>query len=170
LRVVFDTNIYISAFITPGGRAETALLRAVNGEVTLFTSIPILTETAGKLREKFKWDDEHITAAVRHAAAVGTIVKPAMTLAVLADEPDNRILECALEAKAGVIVTGDRHLLDLGEYEGVVIVTLAKFLEGGVFEALWVREAETRYDEIATSKVVCRPLDEAVEDARRALK
>ena len=130
MRVVFDTNIYISAFITPGGRAEIAWLRAVNGEFILFTSVPILTETARKLREKFRWDDEHIKAAVRHAAAVGTVVKPTLTLAVLADEPDNRILECALEAKAGVIVTGDRHLLDLGEYEGVVIVTLAAFLKG----------------------------------------
>jgi len=129
VRVVFDTNIYISAYITPGGRAEAALLRAVQGEVELFTSIPILTETARKLREKFKWDDEHITAAVRHAAAVGTVVKPAVTLAVLADEPDNRILECALEAKAELIVTGDRHLLELGEYEGVKMVTLAEFLE-----------------------------------------
>lgn len=129
MRVVFDTNIYISAYITPGGRAETALLRALHSEVTLFTSIPILTETARKLREKFKWDDEHITAAVRHAAAVATVVKPTVTLAVLADEPDNRILECALEAKAGVIVTGDRHLLELGAYEGVVIVTLADFLD-----------------------------------------
>lgn len=129
MRVVFDTNIYISAYITPGGRAETALLQAVHGEDTLFTSIPILTETARKLREKFKWDDEHITAAVRHAAAVATVVKPTVTLAVLADEPDNRILECALEAKADVIVTGDRHLLELGAYEGVVIVTLADFLD-----------------------------------------
>jgi putative PIN family toxin of toxin-antitoxin system len=170
VRVVFDTNIFISAFITPGGRAETALLRAVYGEVTLFTSIPILTETAVKLREKFKWDDEHITAAVRHAAAVATVVKPAVKLAVLADEPDNRILECALEAKAGVIVTGDRHLLDLGEYKGVKIVTLALFLEGDTSEALWVQEAETRYNQIVAGKVICRPLDEVIEVARRALK
>jgi hypothetical protein len=37
-------------------------------------------------------------------------------------------------------------------------------------EALWVREAEARYDEIVTGKVACRPLDEAIDDARRALK
>lgn len=129
MRVVFDTNIYISAFITPGGRAETALLRAVHGEVLLFTSVPILTEMARKLREKFRWDDEHITAAVRHAARVGTIVRPAATLAVLADEPDNRILECAMEANAGMVVTGDRHLLELVEYEGIAVVTLAAFLD-----------------------------------------
>jgi uncharacterized protein len=130
VRVVFDTNIYISAFITPGGRAEAAWLRAIEGEIELFTSVPILTETAHKLREKFRWDDAHITSAIRHVAAVASVVKPPRTLAVLADEPDNRILECAVEAKAGLIVTGDRHLLELGAYEGIAIATLSGFLEG----------------------------------------
>ena len=129
MRVVFDTNIFISAFITPGGRAEAAWLGAIEGRFSLFTSVPILTETASKLRAKFTWDDEHITAAVRHAAAVATVVKPAMKVTVLADEPDNRILECALEARADLIITGDRHLLELGRYEGIAIVTLAGFLE-----------------------------------------
>ena len=130
MRVVFDTNIYISAFITPGGRGEAAYLKAVNGELELVTSVPILTELAGKLRGKFHWDDEKIKAAVRHVAAVAVVVKPVERLAVLADEPDNRILECAREALAELIVTGDRHLLALGRYEGVDIVSLAAFFDG----------------------------------------
>jgi predicted nucleic acid-binding protein len=51
-------------------------------------------------------------------------------LAVLADEPDNRIPECARESRAELIVTGDRHLLDLGSYEETAIVSLAAFLDG----------------------------------------
>lgn len=129
MRVVFDTNIYISAFITPGGRGEAAYLRAVNGEVELAVSVPILAELARKLREKFYWDDTHLKAAVRHVAAASMVVKPVERLAILADEPDNRILECAREAGAELIITGDRHLLDLGGYEGTTIVTLAAFLE-----------------------------------------
>lgn len=128
MRVVFDTNIYISAFITPGGKGEAAFLRAVTGDLELITSVPILTETARKLREKFHWDDEHITAAIRHVAAVGSVVRPAVKLAVLADEPDNRILECAVEGNAGLIVTGDRHLLELKQHGTARIVTLADFL------------------------------------------
>jgi putative PIN family toxin of toxin-antitoxin system len=130
MRVVFDTNIYISAFITPGGRGEAAYLKAVNGELELVSSVPILTELAGKLRGKFHWEDEQVKAAVRHVAAVAVVVKPVERLAVLADEPDNRILECAREAGAKMIVTGDRHLLELGSYEGTAIVSLAAFLDG----------------------------------------
>jgi uncharacterized protein len=130
MRVVFDTNIYISAFITPGGRGEAAYLKAVNREVELFTSVPILTELAGKLRGKFHWEDDHIKAAVRHVAAVAAVVKPVERLAVLADEPDNRILECAREAHAELIVTGDRHLLGLVRYEGTEFVSVAAFLGG----------------------------------------
>ncbi|MBI1919958.1 MAG: putative toxin-antitoxin system toxin component, PIN family [Geobacter sp.] len=130
MRIVFDTNVYISALITSGGRGENAYLAAVAGRFSLFVSIPILTETAGKLRAKFHWDDAHITRAVRHVAAVAAVLKPQRRIALLTDDPDNRILECAMEAGADYIVTGDRHLLSLGAYEGCRIVTLAEFLDG----------------------------------------
>jgi putative PIN family toxin of toxin-antitoxin system len=130
MRIVFDTNIYISAFITPGGRGEATYLKAVKGELELVTSVPILTELAGKLRGKFHWEDGQIKAAVRHVADVASVVKPVERLSLLADEPDNRILECAKEGHAELIVTGDRHLLGLGEYEGIAILSLAEFLDG----------------------------------------
>ena len=128
-KAVFDTNIYISALITKGGRAEEAWLLAVQGRVEVYTSAAILTETAGKLREKFHWEDEWIKRAVRHIAVVARVVKPDARLAILKDEPDNRILECARHTGAEVIVTGDRHLLLIGSFEGIRIVTLSDFLE-----------------------------------------
>jgi uncharacterized protein len=128
-KVVFDTNIYISALITQGGRAEEAWMLALEGRVEVYTSAAILSETAGKLREKFHWDDEWIKRAVRHIAVVARVVKPDARFAILKDEPDNRILECARHTGAEVIVTGDRHLLSLVSFEGIRIVTLADFLE-----------------------------------------
>jgi putative PIN family toxin of toxin-antitoxin system len=128
-RVVFDTKIYISAFITPGGRGETAYQKAVNGNIQLYSSVPILTELARKLQDKFKWDTDRVRAAVRHVAAVATVLKPSERISVVADEPDNRILECAVAGNADMVVTGDKHLLDLKTYEGIEIVTLAVFLE-----------------------------------------
>lgn len=85
---------------------------------------------ASKLRTKFSWDDQAIKNAVRHVSSVATVVKPAAKLAILADEPDNRILECARAAEADLIVTGDKHLLVLKEFEGSRIVTIAEFLRG----------------------------------------
>ncbi len=128
-RVVFDTNIYISAFITPGGRGENAYQKAVDGSIMLYSSVPILTELARKLQDKFKWDSDRVKAAVSHIAAVATVLKPSERICVVADEPDNRILECAVAASADMVVTGDRHLLVLETHEGIDIVTLADFLE-----------------------------------------
>lgn len=126
-KAVFDTNVYTSALITPKGRAGAAYQLAIDGEITLFTSVPILTELAGKLQNKFKWDSDRVTAAVRHIAAVTTVVKPSCKIEIVADEPDNRILECAVAAAASAIVTGDRHLLELVQYEGINIISIAEF-------------------------------------------
>jgi len=128
-KVVFDTNVYISAFITRGGRAEQAWGLALEGKVEVWTSVAILTEMAGKLREKFHWRDELIKAAIKHIANTAKVIKPSIKINMLADEPDNRILECAQEAGAEIIVTGDKHLLDLVAFEGIKIIRIADFLE-----------------------------------------
>jgi putative PIN family toxin of toxin-antitoxin system len=128
-KAVFDTNIYISAMITKGGNAEQAWLLAVEGEIDVYTSVPIMMELAGKLREKFHWDDSRIKAAVRHVTRIAEVVKPDIELKILADNPDNRILECAQCAGAEFIVTGDKHLLNLVFFEGIKIMTLSEFIE-----------------------------------------
>ena len=128
-KVVFDTNVYISALITSGKQAEKAWLLAVEGQWEVYTSVAILTETAGKLRGKFGWEDEWIRKALRHIARIAKVIKPTIRLEIQKDDPDNRILECAIHAGAEVIVTGDRHLLALSSFEGIPILTLAEFLE-----------------------------------------
>jgi len=60
LKVVFDTNIYISAFVIPGGNAEKAYIHAIDGDFELCTSVAILTELARKLDEKFGWEKQKI--------------------------------------------------------------------------------------------------------------
>jgi putative PIN family toxin of toxin-antitoxin system len=129
VRVVFDTNIYVSAFAIPGGRAEEAYLQAVQGAFDLFTSFAILTETANVLRTKFDWSEERTRQLLRTISRTASILKPAHTLHLLADEADNRILECAIAAEADFIVTGDRHLLTLERHQDVSIITLADFLD-----------------------------------------
>ena len=128
MRAVFDTNIYVSAFAIPGGRAEEAYLNAIHGKFDLVTSVSILTETGSVLQKKFDWSQEKVRELVQAISRVATVVKTVAHLEVLEDEPDNRILECAVHGEADCIVTGDRHLLDLESYQGVRILSLADFL------------------------------------------
>ena len=128
MKVVFDTNVFVSAFIVPGGKGEEALLLALRRKVDLFTSVPILTETARILRTKFDQPERDIFAALKQISRAATILRPARTVSVLEDLPDNRILECAVSAQADLVVTSDHHLLALKEFEGIPLVRLADFL------------------------------------------
>jgi len=128
VRVVFDTNIFISAFVIPGGNAEEAYLQAVRGTFTLYSSIAILTETANTLRTKFEWSDEKALRLLESVSRTAVVLRTRPHLHIVKDEPDNRILECALLAEADSIVTGDRHLLSLKQFRGISILKLADFL------------------------------------------
>jgi putative PIN family toxin of toxin-antitoxin system len=128
LRVVFDTNIYISAFVIPGGNAQKAYLGAINGDFELYTSVAILTELARKLEEKFGWEKPRIAQLITSIADVAVVLKTTPRLKVLSDDPDNRILECASKAEADFLITGDNHLLELEQYGNFNIVKLSAFL------------------------------------------
>jgi putative PIN family toxin of toxin-antitoxin system len=128
MKVVFDTNVYVSAFLISGSLAEDAFFHAQRKHVTLFASIPILTETARVFRTKFHQGEEDVTAAIKLIGRAATIVKSSVRIMVLEDSPDNRILECALEAAADLIVTGDRHLLRLKTFQDVAIIQVTDFL------------------------------------------
>lgn len=86
-------------------------------------------ETADVLQKKFGWSHERIAAALLTVLMTAKMKKPGQKLHVVSDEPDNRILECALAAKADLLVTGDKQLLALDRYEETRIVTLRAFLE-----------------------------------------
>lgn len=128
MKVVFDTNIYISAFVIPGGKAEEAYIHAINGEFELYTSVAILTELAGKLDVKFGWERPKIVQLIGSISSIATALKTTPWLKAVSDDPDNRILECALEATADFLVTGAKHLLKLKTYEHFEIIKLSTFL------------------------------------------
>lgn len=128
MKAVLDTNIFISALALPAGQAEKAVLAAVEGRFDLAISKPIIHEVLGVLARKFARDPEELARVAVFLSELGEVVQPRKMLHVLHDEPDNRILECALTAHAKVIVTGDRAMLELGEYKGIRIVTLREFL------------------------------------------
>ena len=128
MRVVFDTNVFVSAFVIPGSQGERAFLLARSRRFDLHTSVAILTETAQVLRRKFGQEEDDVKQALRQIGRAAAITKPTAKWRVVEDEADNRNLECAVAARVALVVTGDRHLLKLRRFEGIPIVRLADFL------------------------------------------
>ncbi|MBI2873045.1 MAG: putative toxin-antitoxin system toxin component, PIN family [Chloroflexi bacterium] len=128
MKAVLDTNIIVSGLNFPG-REHDILDLARIGRFELYVSPFILDEVAGVLLRKFDWDTQHVARAVRLLRAWATVVEPKRTVSVVRrDDADNRVLECALEAQADYLVTGDRRdLLPIRLFEGARIVSSAEF-------------------------------------------
>jgi putative PIN family toxin of toxin-antitoxin system len=109
LKIVFGTNVWVTGLVFPGGRGELALQRVVDARDRLLLSKPILDELLDVLARKFSCDVEELARAAVFLTELGAMVRPRRRLRVLNDEPDNRILECALTGKTDAIVTGDMH-------------------------------------------------------------
>lgn len=129
MRVVFDSNIFISALVIPGGAAEKALEAAIAGSFELVLSRPIIHEVLEVLARKFDRDLEELSRTAVFLSGLGDVVAPRRKVHVLRDDPDNRILECASAGGSDLIVTGDREMLALAEWEGIRIASLREFLD-----------------------------------------
>lgn len=133
-RVTLDTNELVSA-LNGGHRALRLLHMAIDGDIEIAISEPIISETISVLREKFDWPPYDLHDAGQRLRKIGKLVEPKMTLAVVADEPDNRILEAAQAAGSEYIITEDRALLRVKEYAGAKLVTAAQFLSAAAGKA-----------------------------------
>lgn len=129
MRAVFDSNIFVSALAIPGGQAERAVDLVIDGRVNLCTSREIIHEVLGVLARKFSKDPEELARTAVFLSDLADVIVPRKKLKVLKDDPDNRVLECAVTARADVIVTGDRAMLDLEKFRGTRILSLRRFLD-----------------------------------------
>jgi len=130
VRVVFDTNVLVSALVFPGGLGEAALARVIDGTDQLLISRAILDELLGVLARKFARDAEELARVALFFVEIATVVAPRRKLRIVKDEPDNRILECAVAGRAHAIVTGDKALLALRQFRDIRLLTLRTYLEG----------------------------------------
>ena len=129
MRVVLDTNVIISALNFPGNE-RMVLELALRGRFELVLSWFILGEVSGVLTRKFGWDQERAVRAITTLQNAATVIEPPRLEEVIeGGHPDNRVLECAVAANADYLVTGDRrHLLPIGEHQGVSIVNAPRCL------------------------------------------
>jgi putative PIN family toxin of toxin-antitoxin system len=128
MRAVFDTNVLLAAFITEGVCSK-LLHRARKREFSLITCPFILHEAEEKLRAKLKAGrDEANGVMTLIKGAAQSVVEPKQKVSgVCRDRDDDNVLACAVAAKADYIVTGDKDLLELEEFQRIRIVTPRDF-------------------------------------------
>jgi len=126
--VVFDTNILFSAMGWKGS-PYTCLQMAREGIITHVTCLEILTEFYEKLQSKMGLSTAEAARVIGEILSFSKLITIDGKLhAVPADPDDDKVLECALTGQVDFIVSGDRHLLELKNFEGVMILRAADFI------------------------------------------
>jgi putative PIN family toxin of toxin-antitoxin system len=129
-KVVFDTNVLISAILF-GGYPRKCLELVIEGKIVLYITEEIIREFEGVLkREKFGIPDETLHYIVTSLDSIVNFVSPEMKLKIVEKDPaDNKFLECAVTADADFIISGDTHLLELSEFRKIKILNPSDFLK-----------------------------------------
>ena len=130
LKVVFDTNILVSAWLWEGN--ESKLIESVEeGIIHGYSSEQLIEELCRTLRyPRFDLSQDEVASIRGYYLLLFKIVRPKQTISIILEDPeDNRVLECALEAEADYVVSGDHHLLNFGEFRGIKIVKAVELLK-----------------------------------------
>jgi len=139
LKAVLDVNVWVSALLW-GGKPAEIIKASEQGKVRLFASEEIVREISEvlkypKLKKVYEAEDMCHEELIEAVLKVVSFVNVAQRVKVVLEHPaDDKFLECALEAKADYVVSGDKHLLKVGNYKKINVVTVNGFLE--VLEAV----------------------------------
>ncbi|PIN74883.1 putative toxin-antitoxin system toxin component, PIN family [Candidatus Woesearchaeota archaeon CG10_big_fil_rev_8_21_14_0_10_37_12] len=130
IRVVLDTNIFISGIFWPGNYCAQIIDAWKEGKFETVTSEEIVKELVETLFEfKIKLTEEKISAWEKEILERSLIVAPINKLDLVKDDPDdNKFFEAAIAANAQYIVSQDKHHLRIGEFKGIKVLTPEEFL------------------------------------------
>ena len=127
--VTLDTNIFISALFW-NGNERILLNKCKVKELELIISPDILEEIDVVLEYKFSYPDDKKADFLRNIIMMSKLIFPNVEIDVIKNDPtDNRILECAVSGNANYLISGDKHLLNLKEHEGIMILNAKDFLD-----------------------------------------
>jgi putative PIN family toxin of toxin-antitoxin system len=129
MRIVLDTNVFISSFF--GGNPRSIIDTWKDGRLTLCLSQKIIDEYVEVLARLGLSDSPELVELLKLFATGFHIVFTIRTpeIHVVTDPDDDKFIACALALKAGYVVTGDKALVDVQQYQGIKIVTPREFLE-----------------------------------------
>lgn len=123
MRIVLDTNIYIAAALYNGLSREVLDFIFENSLVTLIISEEILQELRSKLNIKFHWSQERINFYLDNIRIMAKLVDSSEKLSGISRDPkDNKIIECAVDGDADLIVTLDQDLIKVKKFRQIGII------------------------------------------------
>lgn len=134
MRVVLDTNIIVSQAISPHGPSARIFASWQQRAFDLLVTGDVLNEYAqtlgrASIQRRSRMSDADVSAVIANLVRFATVVVPEhRIIGVSADPDDDIFLECALAGSADYIVSGDQHLLSLGDFRGIAIVPPAVFM------------------------------------------
>jgi uncharacterized protein len=134
MRVVLDTNVFISAFISNEGASAQLLAHCQAGELELLVSPDTLAElrrvlTYPRVRKRLVYTNEQIDRFIALLEEVAVVITPPSVARVVpGDADDDKFIALALAGEAHYLATGDDHLLSVGRHQGITILKPAAFL------------------------------------------
>lgn len=135
IKAVLDTNILVSSAInTKGSISQEIYQKSKLKHFLLITSPLILSEMdetlhKERITKRYQYSDEELQEIVSNVASVSYIVPGTSRIEVVRDPDDNKIIAAAIEGRADYIVTRDKDLLDLKEYQEIKIVSPESFIK-----------------------------------------
>ena len=122
-KIVFDTNVLISATLWENSVAQKFLFKCIKENVRIFSSQEIIEEYKEILARDFDYKEQETGEILERVLQFLTLITPNKKVDVIKEDPDdNIIIECAIESKAEYIISYDKHLLKLKEFQGIKIV------------------------------------------------
>ena len=130
MKIVLDANIVISSFFW-GGNPRKIMERIISGIDVLFVTKEIMDEIENVIRRpKFHADYDMINYFINSIEEMGNMITPIKQVKDWSrDRTDNKYIECGIAADADYIISGDIHLLELGNYQRLKIVSPKDYLD-----------------------------------------
>jgi hypothetical protein len=137
IRAVLDTNVWVSAILSPGHPPAKILELALTGNLRLIISAGIIRDIGRVLQypkvkkalERRRITSQEVDDVILKLLKAAIIVPGEILAEGVSDDPaDDMIIACALEGRADFIISGDHHLIDLKNFQGIKIIDPATFL------------------------------------------
>src|SRR3989338_2140231 len=124
MRLILDTNVFVSGIFWEGNFCSQLIDKWKNKEVKLVSSLEIVGELIETLKNFKIFMPESMIEEWKNLILNNSIItQPSTKIDIIKEDPeDNKFLEAAVDGKADLIVSQDKHLLNLKEYQGIKIL------------------------------------------------